>query len=266
MFGYYLLPSDDKGPNTGVVTVSPGGSPSDEDPDYVGENLFSGNPSRPAKLTTTSGYWEKVYSSPIAVIGAAVIYHNFDAGLDVTIEGGSGSPGPFSESFVIPTHREDGWTISPWVLFDSVQTWDTWRLSVNGTNSLPLNVGRLILFGAIRELASDVRWGVEEVEDHQVIAHETELGVEPGIYNLEGPRRSFAGEFALLNTSAAELISLHRSARNRVRPWLLIPDQAVNDAWYVRFADTTWSRTREAPNHNIFPYRVRELSRGLPWP
>jgi hypothetical protein len=52
----------------------------------------------------------------------------------------------------------------------------------------------------------------------------------------------------------------------RVRPWVLIPDVDVNEAWIVRFEDNRWSRTRETLNHNIFPFRVKELSRGIPWP
>ena len=49
-------------------------------------------------------------------------------------------------------------------------------------------------------------------------------------------------------------------------PWLLIPDEAVNDAWFVRFEDLATARVRETINFNRIPFRVRELSRGLPWP
>src|ERR1043166_8199352 len=104
----YALPSDDLA-GSATVTVL-GGSPSDEDPEYPASNLVgptnSGHlnlPSRPAKLTTTSGTWELTFGSPITFSAAALIYHNFDASLSVTLERDSGSPG-LSEAFTISTH------------------------------------------------------------------------------------------------------------------------------------------------------------------
>jgi hypothetical protein len=110
-----------------------------------------------------------------------------------------------------------------------------------------------------------VRWGVVEEEEQGQVEHPTEGKVET-VYELWGPRREFIGELALMNSRANQLITLHRSARNRILPWLLIPDEGINDAWFVRFREAKWSRTREMIEHNIFPFRVQELSRGLPWP
>lgn len=260
MIERYLLPGDDLALTATGVTVS-AGSPLHEDEEYPAANIISVSPSRPAKLTDVEGYWELAFAAPIDVIGAAVIYHNFDAGLDVTIEDG----GAFSQAITIPAHHEDGWPISPFVLFDAVETSDTWRLSINAPNSLNLQVGRLILFTALRDFGTDVRWGVVEDEDYGVIEQETDAGVET-IYDLGGKRRRFAGELGYRDDEASALLTLHRSAKQRVLPWLLIPDLEVNDAWLVRFEQTFSSRTRVGPNFNSFPFRVRELSRGLPWP
>lgn len=271
MIGRYALPSDDLAGSATTVEVG-GGSPSQEDAEYPAENLIAPTntghlnlPSRPAKLTTTSGYWELTFDAPITVRGVGLIYHNLDAGLDVTIEAGSGSPLSFSQAITIPTHWENGWPPSPWVEFASAQTHSVWRLSINGDNSEAVMVGRLLLLAQIRDLENDVRWGVEEVEEQGQVEHMTEGGVET-LYELWGPRRSFMGELALMDDTASELITLYRTARNRIQPWLLIPDEDVNDAWFVRFQEPQWSRTREMIEHNIFPFRVKELSRGLPWP
>jgi hypothetical protein len=265
-FGLYALPSDDV---AGTATTVTGTA---EDVEYPAENLVAPTntghlnlPSRPAKLTTTSGYWELEFDSPVAIVGVALIYHNFDAGLDVTIEAGSGSPLSFSQAITIPAKWENDWTVSPYVLFAGTETHAVWRLSVNEANSLPVQVGRLLLLTAIRDLGNDVRWGVVEEEEQGQIEHATEAGVET-LYELFGPRRSFTGELALMNSTASSLITLYRSARNRITPWLLIPDADINDAWFVRFQEPRWSRTREMIEHNIFPFRVTELSRGLPWP
>jgi hypothetical protein len=273
-FGLYALPSDDLAGDALSVETSGGtGSPptgnGDEDPEYLGTNLIAPSltghlnlPSRPAKLTTYTGYWELVFASPISVSAVHIVYPNFDAGLDVTLEPDGGTP----ISITIPSRWENGWWPSPWASFDA-QSSDRWRLSINGTNSLPLQVGRLMLYGSggFRDLENDVRWGVEEVEEQGQIEHRTEAQVEL-LYELFGPRRSFSGEFALDNTKANTLIDLHRNARNRILPWTLIPDEDINDAWFVRFQENRWSRTREMVEHNIFPFRVQELSRGLPWP
>jgi hypothetical protein len=267
MFGKYMLPGDDIGVTYATgVTTSGSGSPvaSDEDPDYPASNIISLNPARPAKLTVYSGYWELTFAAPVAIQGAAIIYHNFDAGLNVTVEGSGGSPA-FSQAMTIPAHHEDGWPVSPWVLFSSTKTYQTWRLSVNAVNSQLPQVGRFVLIGELRQTTEDVLWGEEESEDHTIVEMPTELGIET-IYALGGKRRHFSGEFGVLNTTAATLITLYRSASGRTLPWLLIPDTAVNDAWLVRFEESHWSRTRETYDHNRIPFRVQELARGLPWP
>lgn len=272
-FGLYALPSDDLAGTATTVEVSTAGSPaeSDEDPEYPGTNLIAPTntghlnlPSRPAKLLSNGpGYWELVFPDAITVSAFHLVYHNFDSGLDVTLVPDGGTP----IAITIPPRWANGWWPSPAGTFEA-QTSDRWRLSINEANSLPPQVGRLLLYGSggFSNLQNDVRWGVEEIEEQGQIEHTTEAGVET-LYELFGPRRSFIGELALTNDQANELIELYRDARNRILPWSLIPDEDnMGDAWFVRFMDPRWSRTREMIEQNIFPFRVQELSRGLPWP
>jgi hypothetical protein len=263
MFGRYALPSDD------YAGLSSSVSASAEDPEYPAGNLVAlantghlNLPSRPAKLVSSSGSWTVSFDAPVTVEAAALIYHDLDAGLDVTING---------EPIIIPPHIEGGIanvtpeTVNAWVEFDTPLTASSFTLSINEANSLDVVVGRLLLIGTLRQLETDVRWGEEEMEDFGLIEHPTELGVET-MYDLPGRRRAFAGELKVRDSEAPSLISLARSARGRILPWLLIPDEDINDAWLVRFEESRWSRTRETINFNSFPFRVRELSRGLPWP
>lgn len=276
VFARYALPSDDlAGTASSVETSASGsgspGSPvgSDEDPEYPATNLIAPTntghlnlPSRPAKLLTYEGYWELVFDAPVTIQAIHLVYPNFDADLDVTLEPDGGTPIQLD----IPSRWENGWWPSPWQEFDP-QSSDRWRLSINEPNSLLLQVGRILLYGSggFRDIGRDVMWGAEEVEDQGQIEHTTEAGVET-LYELFGPRRSFVGQLGLRESQTADLIALHRTARNRILPWTLIPDVDVNDAWFVRFLEPQWSRTREMIEHNIFPFRVQELSRGLPWP
>lgn len=261
MFGKYALPSDDVAGTASSVAASA------EDPEYPASNLVAPTntghlnlPSRPAKLVSTSGTWTVTFSAPVTVEAVALIYHNLDAGLDVTLEPGGGTP----VAITIPTHPEDGWPLNPWVEFEA-QTSATWVLSINAANSLDVNVGRMLLINTLRQLETDLRWGAEELEDFPLVEHATELGVET-LYELTGRRRSFSGELKVRDAEAPSLVSLARSARGRILPWLLIPDEDANDACLVRFVEGRWSRTRETVNFNTFPFRAQELSRGLPWP
>ena len=115
MFGLYALPSDDKAGTATVTASAP-------DTGYRAQNLVAPTntghlnlPSRPAKLTATSGWFHLAFPSAITVVGAALIYHNFLEGLDVTLEVGLGSP-TATIDIPIPAkpNADDDWTISPW--------------------------------------------------------------------------------------------------------------------------------------------------------
>src|SRR5688572_5683542 len=254
MFGRYTVPSDELAQLATSITAS------DEDPEYEAQNAIVHLSRRPAKLTALQGSWAMQFASPITVGVAAFIHTNWAQDLDVTLTPDGGTPIPI----IVPDNWENGWIPSPWLEF-APQTSDLWTLSINEDNSECPQVLQILLYEELREMENDVRWGVVEIEEQGDVYHETEGGAE-NIAEIWGPRRSFNGEFALKNQQASELIALHRHAKNRINPWLLIPDVDVNDAWWVRFMDTTWSRTREIIDHNIFPFRVREVARGLPWP
>jgi hypothetical protein len=271
MFGRYALPSDDLlAAYTPTITTI--GSPAAEDPAFPITNWLEVKPAKPSKLLSDSGGWDVDFGSAANVAVVALLYHNFDPGLSVLLEWDSDpafSPAVGSQAITIPEWTEDEWTVSPWIEVTGSPTYRYWRLSISGSNSQALSLGRPYFGGALRDLTNDVRWGEVEDEDFKNIEHQTDLDVET-IYPIGGKRRRFNGEFALRNEApyehAQELISLHRSSKGRFKPWLLIPDVDVNDAWIVRFEENRWSRTRETINHNIFPFRVQELARGLPWP
>lgn len=269
MIGRYSLPSDDL-----LAALSPTITASAEDPAYPTTNWAFRKPARPSKLLTADGWWVFDFGSAANVAAFALIYHNFDPDLTVMLQWNSsdswGSPAGEQE-IIIPAVTEDGYTVSPWIEVEGSPTYQFWRILVTGTNAQALKLGRPYFSGALRDLGDtesieqDVRWGVVEEEQFNLIEHATEADVED-IYEIGGKRRPLSGELALSNAIAATFIGLARSARTRVFPWLLIPDIAVNDAWVVRFDENKWQRTRETINQNVFPFRVRELSRGLDWP
>lgn len=275
MFGQYALPSDD------VAQLAVAVEASAEDLGYRASNLIGPSntghytrPARPSKLTTYEGWWELVLPDPMAVVAAILVNHNLDPDLDVTIEGGSGSPLSFSQAIDIPARpsTSDDWTINPIARFDSPQAHNIWRLSINAPNSQFPQIGRILLLSTLRELETDVRFGEEEQEDRWQIVQRTEADVEL-LTDMFNVRRRFSGEFGFREAETNALQALWRDARNRILPWVLIPDVDVNDVWYVRFEDLAFSRVRDTIGQggadkffNTHPFRVKEVSRGLPWP
>lgn len=261
MFGKYALPSDDLA-GTAITIVA-----SAEDAGYPATNLVAPTatghlnlPSRPAKLTTTTGTFDLTFSGAISVVAAAVIYHNLDSDVNVTLVAG----GSIAIPIPVRPNAGDDWTLSPWVEFNAVSS-STWQLSINSANDNPVQVGRLLLLSTLRQLETDVRYGGEEQEGRLFLAQPTEVGIET-LYDLFDVRRAFNGQFGFQQSETDALRALWRSARNRILPWLLIPDENVNDAWFVRFEDDAFSRVQETVGFQTHPFRVRELSRGLVWP
>lgn len=262
MFGKYALPSDDKAGTATVTASVPVAG-------YAASNLVAPTntghlnlPSRPAKLGATTGYFDLSFPSPIMALAAALICHNLDGGLSgVTLDVNSNS-----YPFTIPAKPNalDDWTLSPWIEFGP-ETSAAWRLNFASANSLNIQVGRLLLIGTLRQLETDVRYGGTDDEGRLVIADPTELGIDT-MYDLFNVRRSFSEDFLFRPSETTALRALHRDSRNRVLPWLLIPDEDENDAMLVRFEDDAYQRTNQTIGANAHPFRVREVSRGLPWP
>lgn len=266
MFGRYALPSYDLAGRATSVTAS-----SEADgypPEYLIATDSTGHlnlPSRPAKLDDTTGYFDLQFAAPITVRAVAVIYPNFDGELGgVYISAGGGA---FIQSIPVPALPQTGddWRFSPWIELSSAQTYDNWRLTISSANSQNVQVGRLLLLGQLRQMETDVRYGGTDEEERTLIEQATYFGVET-VFDMYNVRRRFTGEFGFRDAETADLLALWRSARNRVQPWLLIPDEDVNDAWFVRFDDVMYARTRQTIGFNTHPFRVREVSRGMPWP
>lgn len=258
MFGKYALPQDILRPDS--ITSA------QEESAYGVIHAITLMSLRPSKLNDTTGSWVLTYPAPVEIGGLHLPYANFDAGLDVTFTPDGGTPiaidcpGPLIA-------RDDGF--QPWfpgiIQEFTPQTSDVWTLSVNAANTFNPQVFKILPYASFRQLENDVRWGVVEEEEQGDIWHETDGGAVTPI-EIWGPRRSFMGEFTLRDSDVPDIVTLHRSVQQRIKPWTLWPDASVNDGWFVRFIDPIRSRTRETINHNISPFRVKELSRGLPWP
>lgn len=268
---YYARPDDD------LCAASPTVTASAADTDYPAANLISENAGKPAKLTTTTGNWVLDFGAAVVPVMAILVYQYIDAGLEVRIQGNAadswGSPS-YNQQITIPAKRKDGpstqrWTNNAVLTIAGSPSYRYWRLVVVGTNSQVIAVGRLLLLSAIRATAFLLDSGINQSDDAGEIAQITELGVET-FYVLGGPRRSVSGVCMATDTSASGIIAaddfraLHEACQGRSSPFVLIPFSA--EPWLVRFESGSRTRSHRDGGLQDWPFAVREVSRGLPWP
>lgn len=248
----YSLPAEDACQLDGTTVAT-----SAEDSAYLAENLIDVNPAKPAKWTTTSGTATITLPTSTAVVGVAILYHNIAAGVSVDVNG---------ESVTIPTWHEDGWPTNAFKLFGSPITASVFTVTI-GANTANLVVGRVWLLTAQHTTALTFRASPapQIEEEHGIVEMATELGVET-IYELGGKRRALTVEFWGKLAQSTEMQGIRRYTQGRSQAFLIWPFAAENDPWIVRFEDRVGTRIYTIDIRNTFPFRVKELSRGLPWP
>lgn len=275
---YYVPPDSELTRQAIAVTAS------DEDPEYVAENLLAEDAARPAKLLTNDGWFLFEFAGPVSPVAVALIYQYLDQGLDVRIEGNSSSDftsPDYSRDIVIPAKRRDGpsyqrWTTSPWLMLDDEPSYAFWRVYIAEENTQPVAIGRVFLAEAIHRVTLFHEGDISETDrpenDLGQIVHPTQLGVER-IYTIGGPRRGI--NFTLIGTDldagtapvqeAADFRALIESVDGREHPFLLIAYE-TNDAMLVRPESPAGGRSHRVGGYQVWSTAVREVSRGLPFP
>lgn len=243
-----------------------------EDPDYLATNINDLHPEKPAKLTTTSGSWVADLGSAKQVDLAAIIHHNLDAAIAVTLQGHTanswGAP-TLSTAFTIPARLNDQYTVNIWldltVLFPSAvnRTFRYWRLNVTGVNSAALFVGEWRLEGTRRTFGTrDIKRGSTRMWRRPAILHETELFVRRA-YDLGVTIRTVTVDVELTDPVLADLETWYRDAQGIIKPFLIVPNSSETDAWLVGFTNQERPYRRLAPGYHTATIEFQELSRGL---
>lgn len=260
-YGHY---SDNVAPLATVSVQSGSG-----DPDYPATNLNDLVVARPAQLTTTTGAFVFAFPAQQRVDLVAIPHHNLSAGLEVRIQGNAtdawGAPS-FNRQITIPAYREDGlppgaWldlTIQPGYVQAGFQYW---RLVIVGVNAAPIKITEVVLLATMRTLNPNISWGVQLPEDRPIIENLTDYGVST-IYDLGVTVRKLDGEVDTTDAGRAAITSWWRDCRGRARGCLLIPDEDVNDAWFVRWVGGL-APTLVINDRNTIPVAFEEISRGL---
>lgn len=261
LYGHY---ADNVAPNA-TPTVNTG----TEDTTYPAAYLIDSIPSRPAQLTTTTGSWVLTFAAAQRVDLVALPMHNLSAGLEVRIQGNAanvwGAPS-LNETITIPAYRGDGFPFGSWLDLTTkagylVAGYQFWRLVIVGVNASPVKVGELLLISTKRTLNPNVSWGARLGETRPIIENMTDYQVST-IYDLGVTRRSLSGELDTTDAGLAAVRAWWQDCRGRARPFLLIPDEDVNDGWVVRWAGDL-DPTLQVTDRNTLALGFEEVSRGL---
>lgn len=220
-------------------------------------NIQDLNPAKPTKTTGTAATFRATFGAPVVLEMVSFGPHNL-AGATVTLTNGAG----LSRPITIPSNREDGLSVNPFDDFSAVaqatRTSTTWDLVITGA-AANIAIGEWQLIATKRTL--DIRWGVEDTEDHRTIVHETDYGAKLK-YWLGVSQRSLRAKVNR-ESERANLLSLIRSAQGQYKAFILILDSSVNDAWLVDLATDAREFTREHTNITDVDLGFVELQRGL---
>lgn len=222
-------------------------SMSNEDPDFPVENLQTDNPAKLAKSTTntTTITITTVSATPVAV---ALIQTNAET---ATFEG---------QSVAIPSLDLDGQRIHPWLVPVGLSA-ATSRQLVLSRASGPVWIGRVAMVTALEplNLKYGLKFGRLRPGDISVT---TRLGSENKV-GAQIRRRWAAGAVDTIE-SETMLEQLEASGKGALLPFLFIPDELKNDAWFVRFRANDFEKGFSDYDVRPIPLTFDEVSSGPP--
>lgn len=183
----------------------------------------------------------------------AVAFINTNA-TGITLSNGAG----LSETVSIPTTPADTLHLDPWIDLRTVANTasTTWDVALTGPTGVAL--GELLLVQTVRTLP--ILWGMEETESEPAIVHETDYGVELGL-GLGVRQRGYAGSVHR-ETARVDLVSLQRDALGRMKGFLFVRDENVNDAMYMVLATDVLKASQVFNTITNVDFVLREQQKG----
>lgn len=226
------------------------------DGSYPLSNLYDRYAHTVFKSVGTSCTIRAVFGAAKTLQAIALINHKL-AGATVTVTNSAG----FSRALTIPSNSEDGHCIDPWDTYVSLANTSatTWTITITGAATV-VAIGELLLIQTLRTM--NFQRGGTEAEQHGVISQQTDYGVRRK-YELGVRQRVKAGELILTETLRDDLIALARDAKGPKKNFLLVPDDADNDALFVELATNPRELARQGPFASTVTLEFVEQQKGL---
>jgi hypothetical protein len=213
------------------------------------------SPVRPFKATTTATVITITLDAAGEPDGLAIVNHNL-AGATVVLANDAG----FSEAIAIPARTRSGLCVNAWFDMRGLAN----RLSANWTLTITnalvvVAIGRLVLIGSgglqpAPFLVTTPRTRPERFTTSLVTFYGHQLIYDKGVRQRTASGRVIEDTHRVIAETAWE------AAAGTVLPFLFLPDNEVNDAWWVRFAALEW--TQHTPDISPTELTVKELPPG----
>jgi len=203
-----------------TVTITAGS----EDTEYPKENVSDRLSRTVGKFTGTTGTYRRTFSGSKTAQAAVFLNTNATA-IQLTNAAG------LNQAISIPATPEDSRHLDPWIDLRAVanNASTTWNAALTGPAGVAL--GDFILIENLREMEVLFEPSPAEGESHPVIHHETDYDAD--LFYGKGVRTR-RGLVSARNVAArATFLALERAQRGRLRPWIFIPNEALNDALLV---------------------------------
>jgi hypothetical protein len=247
-----VMPQADEAPNAQWSVVS-----GTENVEYPASYLGNRNPARPFKATGTSVTARATFGSDVILVGVSIQNHNL-AGATVSITSGSG----LSQPIPTPANDYDDLWIGPWLDFSSAllvqRTSTQFNIVVTGGLLGPIAIGEVILITAFTDL--NLKLGAKYQPTRLQIRHRT-WGASHLQYDKRIRIRTAKGMLDL-RSDEATMRRLEAEAIGGYHPFLFIPDEDVNEAWYVQLVPGSFSYSLQTHGVTQMPFEVQEISSG----
>jgi len=232
-----------------------------EDAAYPKANIYDRKAYSVGRFTGTSGTYRQTFGSSKTAQAAVFINTNATA-IQLTNAAG------LSVAATIPSTPADGLPIDIWIDLRDVANTSSNAWSAAFTGPTGVGIGEWILIETLRSV--EVLWDPHpiETEQHAISHQETDYGVDLD-YSF-GVRQRGATISARGDTARDTFLAIERAQRGRFYPFVIIPNESLNDALFVKLSSDVMQITPTAPGADDFStyvsdvtVSVREQQKGL---
>jgi hypothetical protein len=234
---------------------------------YDTDQLSNGTWAHPFKIAVTT--LDLRFEFAQAVLPEFVVLGNTNLTVAAVLEGRSTNVWGAAEvtyTFGVPTVGAERYPLytSPFGDLSGLSARRFWRLRVTG-NATPIILGALHLGSTYRTI--DTNYDLAETEltaAFRTKRQETGYGIELA-YQQASRREAIDGAVVVTLAEFAALEAWHQACAGAAEPTFMVPNDEVNDAWYVRLPDGGLRRRAYGPGGWRVQLPIRQLSRGLGW-
>ncbi len=206
-----------------------------------------------SKLTGTSGTYRGAIAST-AIQGIVIVNCNL-GGLTLTVTNNGAMA---SQNLIIPATAADSLSLNGFVDLRAVTTAGTqWNVAISGA-AANVAIGKILLLANLRQIT--IRSRPRFSETKPFIMKRNSRGVARGY--PQGTRYRGLDVSLMKESQRATWTTLRRGSVGPTQPFVLIPENSVNDPIYAWFPSPTWQHERTQTNDTQWDDTLEEMNPG----